>query len=1515
MASIYRDKVLEGHLNEINDLYDELDKLLLTVRGSWQTVNGKIQRKLREIEKARLEYITYLDKLTIGNKGGKKNTHGDITNNGIINPGIRYPSILDTRFNAKLSQHPLIQQYLGVYDIADLAAKLYMEYGVKNLNDTKDDAKNPTNKAEKGKATKKNIQNVADINDDGDKGNKVDSNTDNDSDDHNRSDNNIVLDVASGVDLFRLTPAQKMLRNFMAPGSPYRSILIDHGTGVGKTCTAITIAENLKKATSSSGRIYVIRPDEFQRQLFELGKVKQDRSNMQCTGDTYLDELIEKNPNARAIIEDCKRGRVDDCSKMERLVKTQIARYYDFATKYTWAQRVNKIINTRTTGLSGPDRHKKMVETIRSLFNNSVLIIDEAHNMRNSDSTDTTDVVADKDVKKAASSSSMGTNSKIMGNKVGRNKDDIVEDSRGGNFIINILRKVLLYSQNMRLILLSATPMYNKSQDIIPLINYMLLNDKRPEVRTSAIFHDGKLVNAKKILEVTRGYISYVRGNDPTNFPLRLTADVNLPASDLMDPKKYPQFDILGNKLLKNYHHCQYIPLIKCPMTADHQKALLKMIGYQPPKTKDVKKHHSKLTPIVLPDSDDMIQDDILEDDIIDVWSSIQQNTSSSSSVSHYSDDYADIDEIHKSVKSGKVDNKDISSISTSDRGYSVAYMSEIQMSNFLYQTLEESGGNPLACYGVPGKNAILEQVGSNSYKFIDDKMGHRFMMPELDKYGPKISKCLEQILKCDGPVFIYTYFAFSGVLPMAIALEMAGFKRYGNEKPLISSGATYRKKTPGTKDGRDQYIIYTGDKQLSRGAKSFFDKREAMTKDKNVKVVIASRKGSEGLNLFGFREMHIMDPWHNINLLEQTVGRVIRNKSHHHLPPEKRNVVVYNYATVLTGNMKNRESIDQRVYSIAEEKALEAGKVEKLLKENAVDCVINRPLNQRPLSIYKHPVSIITGQGVKLEHSLSDKPFSKDTHYMDGKAEYKCIGFDDSNNSKTEESNNKTTVLTEPIDINRYAIEVREIMAIIINKLSTELTLLERDAIQITKMILDETLSGGTPIDTLAQIYAYIRSELDTSNMMILDKYDRECRLIALNGGKHGAIFRLIPTANFNLKQGQVEQHRPKFVSKSRKIGSAKPGKLTGSSTIGAYEIIDKIDINPLVQRLRKDKIKLKDKEKLQYNLILTNMENIIHGIIYQIESENSSSSSSSSSKSNIISKTSVSSSDIASRSNIYTNFMTIYNTNVPLMPKRGYNETYKLVFDRLIMVEKLHLLKNLVYRIKRRERLDRLERRILKVAAYNFVSTDEILENGESGLVIDYIKEPNRLYGFCVAGFNTIYLYKFNDRQVAKVDGEAMQEKTLDKDIELDEDIIKKRNMLDMFSIDKTNARKMVNKRWALLQKIEISDLFGFMIYTHNTSFPPIFKIMDYMARGRKKVVKGIHCTNSQTPVIMNYIKKIEPKYRDIGYKFSNTKRIICSDLEMFLRIADTTGKDSMRHFLSAEEYQIYREKSELG
>ena len=66
---------------------------------------------------------------------------------------------------------------------------------------------------------------------------------------------------------FKPFPYQKFVRDYMASISPYRGLLLYHGLGSGKTCTAIQIAENLK----STHNIVVFLPASLRDNFISKG--------------------------------------------------------------------------------------------------------------------------------------------------------------------------------------------------------------------------------------------------------------------------------------------------------------------------------------------------------------------------------------------------------------------------------------------------------------------------------------------------------------------------------------------------------------------------------------------------------------------------------------------------------------------------------------------------------------------------------------------------------------------------------------------------------------------------------------------------------------------------------------------------------------------------------------------------------------------------------------------------------------------------------------------------------------------------------------------------------------------------------------------------------------------------------------------------------------------------------------------------------------------------------------------
>ena len=764
-----------------------------------------------------------------------------------------YPSITDPKFHEELVNHPIFKKY--VYpDSNVLFKKLYETFN--NNKDIKDNER-------------------------------------------------IDMD-----NIFKLTPSQKFLRNFMSPYTPYRGLFVIHGTGVGKTCTGLTIAEQLKDYVKDNNqKITIIRSDEFKREAFEMSTLKTEDYQNQCTGDTYLqDEFIQSK------LEGCNSKNDELCDLVKNKITKKIKSYYDFTTPRAWVNNLVRILNRRVSTLEGKEKEEKIKQTIQKIFNNGVLIIDEAHNLRDGDNSE--------------------------------------------KIIPPYLKLVLKHSHNLRLILLSATPMFDKPQNIISLLNYLLYNDNRPPLDEKKIFEkDGKMKpSGQKILaDAMKGYISYMRGNNPFEFPIRITAKENIPTK-ILNLKQYPTHNIQGNEKIND--QINYLDIVDCKFGKNQQSIFDQYIKTDIDNSKNSK-------------------DDVMYD--------------------------------------------------KSDFDPSVAFSNELQISNFIYQSLEEANGNRLLCYGDKGLEQVATKLaGKMTYRFKDPDYYKRFQLPELKKWGTKIASIVENVQKCKGPVFIYASFTASGVIPLAFALEMAGYRRYKQHSvPLLEDKH---------KDSnyKGDYILYTGNERLSAHAKKFFDLRKAMIKEDKVKIVIGSRKASEGLNLYGFREVHILDPWHNMSVLEQSIGRAIRRGSHNHLPPQERNVSVYLYASTLNDK---RESIDLKIYRISENKAVNTGAVETLLKQNAIDCYFTLNINKQDPKVFNKKIPIITSIGKKVFVDLSDQPYTKNCLYMK-QCDYKCA------NISSSKIGIKSKFDKVPVMFYNIEKDVQEYQRIITNLLANQLNL-----------------------------------------------------------------------------------------------------------------------------------------------------------------------------------------------------------------------------------------------------------------------------------------------------------------------------------------------------------------------------------------------------------------------------------------------------------------------------------------
>ena len=261
---------------------------------------------------------------------------------------------------------------------------------------------------------------------------------------------------------FEKTYYQHFISHYISSRTPYKNLMLYHGVGVGKTCSAITLSENLLLTHSQyeEPRIWVIMPSalrgSFRDQVFSLSNFDNYKALInQCTGDTYV--------------------------KMTQILKSKDKEKAQFKLK--------KFINTRYR-LFTYDEFAKMIENEykNKILQDKIIIIDEAHNIRNSAK---------------------------------------LEEKR----IYSAIQNAIKTGVNNKLILLTATPMYNEPTDILDLLYLFLLNDKRTNILDvikppfQDIFDkDGNIIEKyKNILKtLSNNYISYLRGVNPFTFAVKL---------------------------------------------------------------------------------------------------------------------------------------------------------------------------------------------------------------------------------------------------------------------------------------------------------------------------------------------------------------------------------------------------------------------------------------------------------------------------------------------------------------------------------------------------------------------------------------------------------------------------------------------------------------------------------------------------------------------------------------------------------------------------------------------------------------------------------------------------------------------------------------------------------------------------------------------------------------------------------------------------------------------------------
>jgi hypothetical protein len=229
--------------------------------------------------------------------------------------------------------------------------------------------------------------------------------------------------------------------------------------------------------------------------------------------------------------------------------------------------------------------------------------------------------------------------------------------------------------------------------------------------------------------------------------------------------------------------------------------------------------------------------------------------------------------------------------------------------------------------------NKFYKNYDGSFTDFMANEKKKSNLFNALYKSSPKFINIIFNILKTKGTVLIYSnYVEMEGLQLLKIYLNFFNFIS-------LDEDTSFNKNTL-KNDGKydfHRFIEYHGsiDTDVRRINKMIFNQPVNMH-GKNVKIIMISPAGAEGLNLNNVRQVHILEPyWHEVRI-EQVIGRALRYCHHKDLPLEERKVDIFRYKMV---RKSGKETTDEKMENLSRKKNTVLLSFIEAVKESAVDC------------------------------------------------------------------------------------------------------------------------------------------------------------------------------------------------------------------------------------------------------------------------------------------------------------------------------------------------------------------------------------------------------------------------------------------------------------------------------------------------------------------------------------------------------------------------------------------------
>lgn len=776
---------------------------------------------------------------------------------------------------------------------------------------------------------------------------------------------------------------QKIVRDYLMTETPYRGLLLYHGLGSGKTCSAIGVAESLL----TTRKVFVMLPASLQMNF---------RSQLRKCGDPVYRFENYWEPKSLRTPEDTEMAKAMGISQ-EYLDKN--GRFYitipnrppnystlDKKTQKEIGDQIDSVLNQRFTFINYDGITKNNVDSILPpdkphMFDNTTVIIDEAHNF------------------------------------IGY----IIKESEIKTRLYDMIYK----AKNCKVVCLSGTPIINRANEIAFLMNLLRGPIERITIPSKqAISWDEGLMtkffrglkdvdtieynSVKRLISLTRNPPNFESVYNEKNE--RIAVRYNKEFNQEPDIKEWV-------KTWKTKFQDEFAGFeIETP-----EKFVVEELECLPTKFEDFVNTFidglSVKNPLMFSrriqglvsyfrTADERLLPKRIEED-----KTLTKIPMSEEQFLRYLE--ARWEELQSESKRGRMKtdlNAEYGSYRANSRlACNYALPPEIKFK------VEEgvTEDDPIKLEN----EEILEKIKASPDKYLSETA--------LKNFSPKMLQILKDLKENLGQAgnfqnqFLYSnYRALQGVGIFAAILEHNGFQRY----KIIKENGVW-KEDPSLKKDVPAFAFYTGkekeeEKELMRQIfngpeyeSGFPPSLADSIKDKKLCLLMATKSGAEGINLRSVKNVYIMESHWNPARIDQAVGRAIRICSHANLPLDERTVKVKIYLTVFSDDQTTTQegpnivpirrsdmvlkryeggeprdafmTSDEFLWEVSYEKSRIIKNISHLLKQSAVDCEIHRKLHSKEQPVIQCLRFDSTSTSEDLAFNPSYKNDDRDTLYL----------------------------------------------------------------------------------------------------------------------------------------------------------------------------------------------------------------------------------------------------------------------------------------------------------------------------------------------------------------------------------------------------------------------------------------------------------------------------------------------------------------------------------------------------